>query len=85
MSDFLKLSLQVRILIQQFKKTLGYFIPNRVFQAASSQQEHFALLKNKKYNSAALIHICDSAGCELPVKDFRESVHFHSGLTFIKD
>ena len=67
------------------QKTLGYFIPNRVFQAASSQQEHFALLKNKKYNSAALIHICDTTGCELPVKDFRESVHFHSGLTFVKD
>ena len=64
--------------------TLGYFIPNRVFQASKSQQDQFELLKNKKYGEGAQIQICSPIGCELPIEDIRESVHFHNGLTFNK-
>ena len=53
---------------------LNYFIPFRVYQFASKENEEFPLLRKKTIPEEALIFLCRDYSCQNPVTEMNELI-----------
>ena len=71
---FIEVVITGKVLGNIFKDFLSNFIPDRVFQSATSQNDQFPLLRDKPLSQTPLIFLCQEYSCQNPVTEVHELI-----------